>query len=138
VSISDQELQAAVEANVAVAVEEDIGSGDLTASLLPPGSEITATVITREAMVMAGSPWFDEVYRRIDPQVRIEWSGADGDRFESGATICHLRGPARALVSGERCALNFLQLLSATASSVAKYVAEVESSRRERPAPGSA
>jgi nicotinate-nucleotide pyrophosphorylase (carboxylating) len=124
-SISDNELQPVIEQNVSVAIEEDIGDGDLTASLLPADSMIRATVMTREPMIMAGRPWFDEVYRQIDARVKVEWSGSDGDRFQPGDTLCRLRGNARAIVSGERCALNFLQLLSATASTVAAYVAAV-------------
>jgi nicotinate-nucleotide pyrophosphorylase (carboxylating) len=125
-SIADNELQPAVEMNVSTALREDIGTGDLTASLLPPDRVIGATVITREAMIMAGRPWFDEVYRQIDSRVRIEWRGSDGDSFLPGQTLCTLSGRARAMVSGERCALNFLQMLSATATAVSKYVAAVE------------
>jgi nicotinate-nucleotide pyrophosphorylase (carboxylating) len=118
-------LQSAVQANVAAALHEDIGSGDLTAILLPPDSHASATVITRELMVLAGKDWFDQTYRTIDPAVEIKWMCADGDRLQPSSTVCHVRGPARSVVSGERCALNFLQLLSATATSTAAFVAAV-------------
>ncbi|MCI0516259.1 MAG: carboxylating nicotinate-nucleotide diphosphorylase [Woeseiaceae bacterium] len=124
-SITDNELQPIVEMNVANALQEDIGSGDLTAALLPSDRESSATVITREAMVLAGRPWFDEVYRQVDPDVHVTWHSADGERLEPGHSICALRGPARSLVSGERCALNFLQLMCATATVTAEYAAAV-------------
>ncbi|HSD70103.1 MAG TPA: carboxylating nicotinate-nucleotide diphosphorylase [Woeseiaceae bacterium] len=124
-SITDNELQPIVEMNVANALQEDIGSGDLTAALLPSDRDSSATVITREAMVLAGRPWFDEVYRQVDPDVHVTWRSADGERLEPGHSICALRGPARSLVSGERCALNFLQLMCATATVTAEYAAAV-------------
>jgi nicotinate-nucleotide pyrophosphorylase (carboxylating) len=124
-SITDNELQPIIEMHVASALQEDIGSGDLTAALLPSSREASATVITREAMVLAGRPWFDEVYRQIDAGVRISWLSADSDRIEPARIICQLRGSARSLVSGERCALNFLQLMCATATVTAEYVAAI-------------
>ncbi len=124
-SITDNELQPIIEANVAAALQEDLGSGDLTGMLLPSNRVATATVITREAMVLAGRPWFDEVYRQIDSQVRITWQCADGNRASPGTIVCQLQGQARSLVSGERCALNFLQLLCATATATEAYVAAV-------------
>jgi nicotinate-nucleotide pyrophosphorylase (carboxylating) len=124
-SITDNELQPIIEMHVASALQEDLGSGDLTAVLLPPNLQASATVITRAAMVQAGRPWFDEVYRQVDPEVRIAWHSADGDRVVPTQTICQLRGRARSLVSGERSALNFLQLLCGTATVTAEYVAAV-------------
>lgn len=124
-SITDNELQPIVEMNVANALQEDIGSGDLTAALLPADRSASATVITREAMILAGRPWFDEVYRQVDPSVRITWRCVEGDRVDPGQSICRLHGPARSLVSGERCALNFLQLMCATATVTAEFVAAV-------------
>jgi nicotinate-nucleotide pyrophosphorylase (carboxylating) len=124
-SITDNELQPVIEANVAAALQEDLGSGDLTGMLLPSNREAAATVITREAMVLAGRLWFDEVYRQIDSQVRINWHTADGNRIPPGAAVCQLQGQARSLVSGERCALNFLQLMCAAATVTEAYVAAV-------------
>jgi nicotinate-nucleotide pyrophosphorylase (carboxylating) len=125
-SISDNELQSVIERNVAAAIIEDIGDGDLTASLISQDATIAATVVTRDSMILAGRPWFDEVYRQIDPQVIIRWSGMDGDAFRPGEPVCRLSGRARAIVSGERCALNFLQLLSATATLVGQYAAAID------------
>jgi nicotinate-nucleotide pyrophosphorylase (carboxylating) len=93
-----------------------VGSGDLTAALVPPHRRGRATVITREAAVIAGRPYVDEVFRQVDPTVRIEWLVADGDTAEPGGLLCRLTGPARALLTGERTALNFLQVLSGTAT----------------------
>jgi nicotinate-nucleotide pyrophosphorylase (carboxylating) len=76
-------------------------------------------------MLLAGRPWFDEVYRQLDPRITVRWMGNDGDRFSPGQSLCRIRGQARGVVSGERCALNFLQLLSGTATSVAQFVETV-------------
>jgi nicotinate-nucleotide pyrophosphorylase (carboxylating) len=104
------------------ALDEDIGSGDVTADLLPADARARARVIAREAAVLCGSAWFDECFRQLDPDVRIEWLAADGDRTVAGAPLCRIEGHARALVSAERSALNFLQTLSATATATAAYV----------------
>jgi nicotinate-nucleotide pyrophosphorylase (carboxylating) len=104
------------------ALDEDIGSGDVTADLLPADARARARVIAREAAVLCGSAWFDECFRQLDPDVRIEWLAADGDRTGAGAPLCRIEGHARALVSAERSALNFLQTLSATATATAAYV----------------
>lgn len=124
-SITDNELQPIIEMHVAFALQEDLGNGDVTAALLPSSLDASATVITREAMVLAGRPWFDEVYRQIDPEVHITWHCADGDRVAPTRNICQLRGRARSLVTGERCALNFLQLMCGTATVTESYVAAV-------------
>ena len=101
---------------VARALEEDVGSGDLTAALVPPGRTGRAAVITREAAVLCGRPWFDEVFRQLDPAVRVLWEAAEGDDVSAGQRLCRLEGPARSLLTGERTALNFLQTLSGTAT----------------------
>ena len=118
-------LQKAVEDNVTAALAEDIGSGDLTASLVDPARTATGTIVTREPAVLAGRPWVDSVFRRLDDRVDIEWHRDDGDAVAAGAVICRLAGPARALLSGERTALNFLQTLSGTATVTANYVKAV-------------
>src|SRR5690606_1290609 len=105
------------------ALSEDVGSGDVTAALLPADAVASATIVAREDLTLAGRPWVDEVYRQLDPAVRIDWYAADGERVAAGATLCRLQGPARALLSGERTALNFLQLLSGTATVTSRYVA---------------
>jgi nicotinate-nucleotide pyrophosphorylase (carboxylating) len=122
----DDKLQTAITQNVATALAEDIGSGDLTAQLVPEDARVTASVFAREAAIMAGGPWVDEVYRQLDPDVTIDWQCRDGDRLSENAVLCSIEGPARAVLSGERAALNFLQLLSATATVTAGYVASVE------------
>jgi nicotinate-nucleotide pyrophosphorylase (carboxylating) len=106
---------------VARAIEEDVGTGDLTASLVPQERQARATVITREAAVVCGRPWFDEVFRQIDPRVGVEWQVDEGDAVGPGTLLCRLAGPARALLTGERTALNFLQTLSGTATATRRY-----------------
>lgn len=98
------------------ALGEDLGPGDVTADLLPADRRAGATVICREHAVICGRPWFDEVFRQIDSAVTVEWVVREGERVSPGQTLCRLFGPVRALVSGERTALNFLQFLSAAAT----------------------
>jgi len=101
---------------VALALAEDVGSGDLTAALIPETAQAEATVISRERAILCGAAWFDAVFRQLDPRIAIEWRAADGDRVAPDQLLCALRGPARALLTGERTALNFLQALSGTAT----------------------
>ncbi|MBT8091460.1 MAG: carboxylating nicotinate-nucleotide diphosphorylase [Gammaproteobacteria bacterium] len=117
---------ASIAPTVAAALAEDVGPGDLTASLIDEDAVVGATVITRQFMVLAGQPWADEVFRQLDPTVVVDWYIGDAQVAEPGDVICKLVGPARALLSGERTALNFLQTLSATATLTAKYVAAVD------------
>ena len=119
------DLRAAIQRNVRDALAEDLGNGDLTAALIPEAATATATIVTRESMIQAGTPWVDEVYAQVDAGIRIGWLTADGDRVPAGRELARLEGPARALLSGERTALNFLQTLSGTATTAAKYVAAV-------------
>ena len=107
------------------ALAEDLGQGDATAGLLPVDASAHAVLTCRDAAVIAGSAWFDACFRRVDPAVRIDWQVRDGDRVAPGTVICRLSGHARSLVTAERSALNFLQLLSATATVTADYVAAV-------------
>jgi nicotinate-nucleotide pyrophosphorylase (carboxylating) len=111
---------------VARALAEDVGSGDLTAALVPAGRTGRATVITREAAVLCGRPWFDEVFRQVDPQVRVDWQADEGVDVTPGQRLCGLAGPARSLLTGERTALNFLQTLSGTATVTRRYVELVD------------
>jgi nicotinate-nucleotide pyrophosphorylase (carboxylating) len=116
---------AAIAADVERALAEDIGSGDATAGLLPDIA-VSAYVICKEARaVVAGGPWFDAVYRALDPAIAIDWQVREGAHVAAGDVLCRLRGRTRALLSGERSALNFLQTLSATATITAEYVAAV-------------
>jgi nicotinate-nucleotide pyrophosphorylase (carboxylating) len=117
---------ALIAADVTRAFAEDIGPGDATADLLPESATATAILTCREDAVLAGAAWFDACFRRLDPEVNIQWQAADGDRIAPGTRICRLRGKARALVTAERSALNFLQLLSATATQTATYVRAIE------------
>jgi len=114
-----------IQADVERAFAEDIGTGDATAGLLPAEATASAALTCREDAVMAGIDWFNACFRQLDPQVQIEWTVRDGDRVAAGSVICRLRGKARALVTAERSALNFLQLLSGTATSTAAHVAAV-------------
>jgi nicotinate-nucleotide pyrophosphorylase (carboxylating) len=123
------ELQSVIGKNVGDALAEDLGKGDLTAELISGSATAKATIVTRESMVQAGRPWIDEVYRRLDPRIAIEWLHEDGETLPAGSTLARLEGPARALLRGERTALNFLQLLSATATVTARYVEAVSDTR---------
>jgi nicotinate-nucleotide pyrophosphorylase (carboxylating) len=111
-----------VSQTVTTALQEDVGSGDLTAQLIPADRTARATVITREEAVLCGTSWFDEVFRQIDSRARVTWSAHDGDRVRANQQLCRLEGAARSLLTGERTALNFLQMLSATATATRKYV----------------
>lgn len=104
------------------AFAEDVGPGDATADLLDAKATATAVLTCREDAVLCGAPWFEACFRKLDPDVRIEWLAHDGDRVAAGSPICRLAGTARALVTAERSALNFLQLLSSTATVTARYV----------------
>ena len=107
--------------DVARALAEDLGSGDVTAQLLPDDDEI-AYLLCKEDAVVCGRPWFDACHRALDPDVRIDWRVAEGDRVSAGTILATLAGRTRALVSAERTALNFLQTLSGTATTTARYV----------------
>jgi len=108
--------------SVLAALAEDVGDGDLTAQLVPGEQRAQARVITREDCTICGQPWFDEVFRQLDPAIEIDWKIREGKRAVAGEEICDLQGPARAVLTGERTALNFLQMLSAVASAARRYV----------------
>jgi nicotinate-nucleotide pyrophosphorylase (carboxylating) len=107
---------------VGAALAEDIGSGDLTAALIAPERRARATVITREAAILCGIPYAEESFRQVDARVAFEWRAAEGDAVVADQVLFTVDGPARALLTGERCALNFLQLLSGTATAAHAYV----------------
>jgi nicotinate-nucleotide pyrophosphorylase (carboxylating) len=115
---------AAVADDVARALAEDIGSGDVTAALLPDLPD-NAYLLCKQDAVVCGRPWFDACHRALDPQVRNDWQVAEGDRVTSGTVLALLQGRARSLVSAERASLNFMQTLSATATSTAQHVEAV-------------
>lgn len=111
----------AIQADVERALAEDIGAGDVTASLLPDDAD-SAYLLCKEDAVVCGQPWFDACHRALDPDVRIDWHAGDGDRVHAGTVLATLQGRARALVTAERTALNFMQTLSGTATTTAAYV----------------
>ncbi|MEN0107528.1 MAG: carboxylating nicotinate-nucleotide diphosphorylase [Pseudomonas sp.] len=115
------DLGAEIQANVRRALREDVGNGDITAQLIPAERLAHATIITRDAAVIAGSAWVDNVFAQIDPRVAVHWQVQDGDRVQPNQALFHLEGPARALLTGERSALNFLQTLSAVATRCRHY-----------------
>jgi len=118
----DEALTLAFESNIRAALAEDIGSGDWTALLVPGTTEVTANVIVREPAVLCGAPWFEGVMVQVDPHLHIEWHFAEGDTMPAQAEVCRIHGPARSLMTAERAALNFLQLLSAVATATRDYV----------------
>ena len=111
-----EQLTAEIEANVRDALAEDVGSGDITAQLIPAEQQAQARVITREAAVISGVAWVNEVFRQVDSSVKVRWLVADGQRVQANDVLFELEGKARALLTGERAALNFLQSLSAVAT----------------------
>jgi len=114
-----------IHSDVSRALAEDLGDGDITALLIPPALQARATVISREQAVVCGAAWFGGVFHAIEPQLHIAWQVQDGDVVEPETTLCTVSGPARALLSGERTALNFLQTLSGTATRARQYATAV-------------
>jgi nicotinate-nucleotide pyrophosphorylase (carboxylating) len=114
-----------LDAQVAAALREDIGSGDVTAQLVPATQKVRGRVITREEAVLCGRPWVERTFRELDPQIRLTWHADDGERITADQVIFEIEGYARPVLTGERTALNFLQLLSATATAARHYVDEV-------------
>jgi nicotinate-nucleotide pyrophosphorylase (carboxylating) len=117
-----------IERNVAAALAEDIGTGDLTAQLVPAGRAARGTVVSREDAVLCGSAWFDACFHQLDRDTRLRWQAGDGDRIRAGQVLCEIEAETRALLSAERAALNFLQLLSATATVTRRFVDAVAGS----------
>ncbi len=112
---------ALIESHIRSALAEDVGDGDLTAALLPAEQRSHVELITREAAVLCGQAWFDTVFRLLDQEVRVQWEARDGERIVPGQRLCTLDGPTRALLTGERTAMNYLQTLSGTASRARRY-----------------
>ena len=111
-----------INANVTSALIEDVGSGDITAELIPEGLLASAILVTREHAVVAGTQWFEEVFNQLPGNTTIDWNVADGDLIAPEQRLCRINGSARSLLTGERTALNFLQTISATATTVASFV----------------
>ena len=120
--MDDSDIAHAIKINVTAALAEDLGSGDLTAQLIPADQQTRATLITREQAILCGKPWFEACFKTLDPLVKISWCAEEGDRVQANATLCEIHGNARALLSAERPALNFLQTLSAVATTTQQYV----------------
>ena len=127
----DFPLAAEISRNVDAALAEDVGAGDLTASLVPGERQVKATVICREPGVLCGRAWFDECVARLDPTARLTWHAADGERIVANQLLCEIDGNGRALLTAERSALNFLQLLSAVASKARIYSDAIASTKAE-------
>ena len=122
----DPALTLAFEENIRVALAEDIGAGDWTAMLVPEALQVNATVTVREQAVLCGAPWFEAVMLQIDPRIGVVWEFAEGALMPANAPVCRIAGPARSLLTAERVALNFLQLLSGVATVTRDYVQLVE------------
>ncbi|NRP94628.1 Nicotinate-nucleotide pyrophosphorylase [carboxylating] [Marinobacterium sp. xm-g-59] len=114
-------LQPTIEANVRLAIEEDVSTGDITAELIPENQQAKAEIISRDQAVIAGSAWVNEVFKQVDPTVEVDWKVADGDSVAPNTLLFTLKGSARSLLTGERAALNFLQTLSGTATLSKQY-----------------
>ncbi|CAM8637747.1 NadC Nicotinate-nucleotide pyrophosphorylase [Oxalobacteraceae bacterium] len=125
----DAALAAAFEQNIAAALAEDLGAGDWTAQLLPENGVVQARLTVREAAVLCGAPWFEGVMAAIDPRLLIHWHYAEGDQMQADSAVCEITGPARSLMTAERTAMNFLQLLSGVATMTREYVALVAGTR---------
>ena len=125
-NITLADLSAEIESNVRKALSEDVGTGDITAQLIPAERLGHAAVITREPAVISGTAWVDAVFRQLDSRVAVHWQVVDGERVKADRVLFHIEGPARALLSGERAALNFLQTLSGVATRCRHYADLVE------------
>lgn len=124
--MNQQQLTLDIQSAVTTALQEDIGDGDITAQLVPAASYAQASVISRESAIICGQAWVNEVFTQLDPNVKVEWLVSDGERVSENQVLFTLSGPARSLLTGERTALNFLQLLSGTATTCRKYADLVE------------
>ncbi|MGX8883747.1 carboxylating nicotinate-nucleotide diphosphorylase [Methylovorus sp. SPW-M1] len=129
VPLLSPELQSAIQRNIEAAIAEDIASGDLTASLVPADQHAHATLISREPAILCGIPWVEACFARLAPQARLQWQISEGAEVTAGQTLCIITGNARQILTAERCALNFLQTLSATATVTARYVQAVQGTK---------
>lgn len=125
-SIPQSLLEQSIQLNIQQALQEDIGDGDITALLTPEHEQATATIITRENMILAGRPWVDALIQHYDHRVKVEWLKAEGEHVQAGEAFLKLAGSARSLLTVERPALNFIQTLSAVATKAAFYVKQLD------------
>ncbi len=123
------DLASEIERNVAAALAEDVGGGDLTAPLIPAGKAAQAAVLCRQEAVICGQPWFEACFRKLDARATVSWLVAEGTKIGRGTRVCEIRGEARALLTAERTALNFLQTLSAVATMTHRHVDAVAGTR---------
>jgi len=121
-------MEWSIASQVSQALEEDIGSGDISAELIDPAARLDTELLLREDAVLCGTAWFDEVCRQCDASIRVRWQAKDGDRVAADTVVCHVSGPARGLLTAERSALNFLQTLSGTATATRTYVDRIRHS----------
>ena len=128
-SFSAESVTGLARADVARALAEDMGAGDLTCGLIDPARQALARVLAREGAVLCGSAWFEAAFRQLDPQITLAWQVREGERCAPNQMVVEIQGQARAMLSAERTALNFLQLLSAVATKTATYVALVQGTR---------
>ncbi|NHZ92456.1 carboxylating nicotinate-nucleotide diphosphorylase [Massilia sp. CCM 8733] len=128
-AVFDAALQTAFESNLLAALLEDVGSGDLTGKLVPDDTRVRARVIVREEAVLCGGPWFEGVMLALDPSIDVDWQYAEGDLMNAGSVVCTIEAPPRALLTAERAALNFMQLLSGVATVTRSYVEVVEGTK---------
>jgi nicotinate-nucleotide pyrophosphorylase (carboxylating) len=119
--LNNKKLTEDIKISVARSLIEDIGDGDITAQLIPSSTMSNAFVVTRDPAVLCGQAWFNEVFRQLDPHIKIEWLAEDGESLEPEQIVCRLKGSARSILTGERAALNFLQTLSGTATTAREY-----------------
>jgi len=125
----DDLLLNAMAADIEEALAEDIGTGDITAQMLPDDKWVKANVIVREEAVLCGAPWFEAVMQKLDARIRIAWHYAEGDLMSAHSEVCRIEAPVKSLLTAERCALNFLQLLSAVATLTRQYVQSIAGTR---------
>ena len=118
-----------ITAQVKLALQEDIGSGDVTADLIPADGISVAQVICRDDAILSGAAWFDEVFKQIDSSTKVIWNYKDGDAIAAGSILCSISGNSRAILSGERAALNFVQTLSATATLTHQFVDKIKNTK---------
>ncbi len=125
----DAPLAAAFEANIFAALNEDVVTGDVTGKLVPENASVKARVIVREAAILCGAPWFEGVMKQLDARIHIDWHYAEGAMIRADSEVCAIKAPARTLLTAERAALNFLQLLSGVASATRRYVDVIHGTR---------
>lgn len=125
----DEKLQSAFEQNILAALLEDVGTGDLTGKLVPEQGRVQARVLVREQAVLCGAPWFEGVMLAVDQEIEIDWKYAEGDLMAADSVVCTIEGSPRSLLTAERAALNFLQLLSGVATATRKYVDVIAGTR---------